>query len=120
MVMPDTGFELVPMMPTMRDDTVTKKKPNTTMRMPSRMRPPKVPGRNGSRARMAIKATMPPMTTPMGMSWLVREVEAAPAPPRRLAMLPLNAATMVGIVFSRVMKPPAATAPAPIWRTYAR
>jgi len=32
-------------------------------------------------------------------------------------MLPLNAATMVGIVFSRVMNPPVATAPAPIWRT---
>ena len=27
---------------------------------------------------------------------------------------------MVGSVFNRVMKPPAATAPAPMWRTYAR
>ena len=33
------------------------------------------------------------------------------------ATLSLNEETMVGRVLSRVMKPPAATAPAPIWRT---
>ena len=30
MVMPEIGFDDAPMMPTMRDDTVTKKKPKTT------------------------------------------------------------------------------------------
>ena len=119
-VIPETGFELVPIRPTIRDDTVTKKKPNTTMRTPSRMRPPKVPGRNGNSAMMATSARLPPTTTPMGRSWLVREGRAAPAPARMLAMLPLNAATMVGSVRRSVMNPPAATAPAPIWRTYAR
>ena len=43
------------------------------------------------------------------------------APPasrlRSDAMLSLNDDTIVGSVFSSVMKPPAATAPAPIWRT---
>ena len=43
-----------------------------------------------------------------------------PAPPRSEATEPRKADTIVGSVFTRVMKPPAATAPAPICRTYAR
>ena len=38
MVMPETGLALTPISPVMRDDTTTKKKPNTTIRMaPSRL-----------------------------------------------------------------------------------
>jgi len=34
-VIPETGFDDVPMMPTMRDETVTKKKPKTITSSPS-------------------------------------------------------------------------------------
>ena len=68
MVIPETGFELVPMIPTMRDDTVTKKNPKMTISTPSRTRPPMVPGRNGSSARMATRARLPATTTPMDRS----------------------------------------------------
>ena len=120
MVMPLTGFEEVPMSPTMREDTVTKKNPKTTMRTASRTRPPNVPGRKGRKAMMSASARLPTSTMPMGRSRLVRAVDSVPAPPRRLATLPRKAAMMVGSVLRRVMNPPAATAPAPIWRTYAR
>jgi hypothetical protein len=39
MVMPDTGFDEVPMRPTMREATVTKKKTKTRMSTPSPRRP---------------------------------------------------------------------------------
>ena len=47
MVMPEIGFELVPMTPTMRDDTVTKKNPKTTIITPSASLPSTPPGMNG-------------------------------------------------------------------------
>jgi len=48
------------MIPTMRDETVTKKRPNNDDQDAEQDAPGDVPGRNGSRARMAISATMPP------------------------------------------------------------
>ena len=117
MVIPETGFELVPISPTMREATVTKKNPKTTIRMPSSKRPPKFPGKKGNSAMMKTSARLPRTVTPSGRSRSVRAVLAAPAPPRSEARLPLKLATIVGSVLSNVMNPPAATAPAPIWRT---
>ncbi len=66
---------------------------------------------------MPTSARLPSAVTVSGRSCSVRRALAAPAPPRSEAMLPLKLDTMVGSVLSRVMNPPAATAPAPIWRT---
>ena len=69
---------------------------------------------------MSTNPTLPEITTVMGRSRCVRGSAAPagpPAPARSDATDPLNAETMVGSVLSRVMKPPQATAPAPIWRT---
>ena len=119
MVMPETGFELVPIRPTIREATVTKKNPNTTIRTPSRRRPAKLPGRKGSTAMIPTSARLPSAVTPRGRSCSVRFALAAPASPRSEARLPLKLDTIVGSVLSKVMNPPAATAPAPICRTYA-
>ena len=56
MVMPEIGFDELPMMPTMRDDTVTKKKPKTTMSTAMNSEPGNVPGRLGRSAMMATSA----------------------------------------------------------------
>ncbi len=54
----------------------------------------------------------------MGRSFSVRlALAACPRRPRSEAKASLNEEMMVGSVLSRVMKPPAATAPAPICRT---
>ncbi len=42
-VMPEIGFDDVPMRPTMRDETVTKKKPKTTTRRPMSSDPGNAP-----------------------------------------------------------------------------
>ena len=56
MVMPDTGLEEVPMMPTIRLATVTKKKPNTMMSTPiSSLPKTEVPGTKGSSAMTMIR-----------------------------------------------------------------
>ena len=50
MVIPEIGFDELPMMPTIRLETVTKKKPNTTTRRPVRSDPGKEPGSVGRSA----------------------------------------------------------------------
>ncbi len=60
---------------------------------------------------------LPNSTKVRGRSRSVRFGAAAPGPSRSEERLSLNAEMMVGSVLSRVMKPPAATAPAPICRT---
>ena len=62
-VIPEIGFDDEPMSPTMRDETVTKKKPKTTIRTASRSLPPIVPGTNGRNAMIAASATEPSTTT---------------------------------------------------------
>ena len=119
MVMPEIGFERVPMMPTMRLDTVTKKKPKTTIRTPSsELAAKQVPGMNGRTAMISTS------TAAADEHERDRQVvlgalggRAPPSPARSEARLPLKRATMVGRVLISVMKPPAATAPAPICRT---
>ena len=116
MVMPLMGLELLPMMPTMRLLTVTKKKPKVTMRRPSTTLPMPLPGMNGNRATTTTRPMEPATTIHKGRSFSVRFTTSVPSPPRDL-MAPLKAETMVGMVLISVMKPPAATMPAPICRT---
>ena len=47
-------------MPTMREATVTKKKPKTMISTPSSSRPKKVPGMKGSTAMISTRPTLPP------------------------------------------------------------
>ena len=103
----------------MRLATVTKKNPKTTISRPSSsLLPTPAPGTNGSTAITSTSTSEPTSTTVIGRSRSVRAPGRAPASRRRSdARLSLNDETMVGSVLSSVMKPPAATAPAPIWRT---
>ena len=77
------------------------------------------PGTNGSTAITSTSTSEPTSTTVIGRSRSVRSTCAAArvAPAQRARGSRLNDETMVGSVLSSVMKPPAATAPAPIWRT---
>ena len=117
--MPETGFDDVPMMPTMRDETVTKKKPKITTRMPiSSFEPKPLPGSCGISAMTPTRMSEPKITQVIGRSCSVR----ATGPPlpffsRRLLKLSRKAAAIVGRVLISVMRPAAATAPAPMKRT---
>jgi hypothetical protein len=121
MAMPEMGFEEVPMSPAMREETVTNRKPKITTRIDAiRLAPAPVgaPG-TGLKVRKAhIRATItaePARTRVMGRSREVRPcTTGAPVDLRRSAAPARSAPTMVGVVLIRVMRPAAATAPAPM------
>src|SRR6185437_4014213 len=124
-VMPDTGDADEPTMPTMRAETVTNKNPKTTIRIDAARFAPQptcAPGtglntrnRNISTASTAL----PPKTTLGGRSCSMREGFAAPSLAAPFFKPCVSALTMVGSVRISVISPDAATAPAPIGRTYA-
>ena len=59
-VMPEIGLDEVPMMPTIREDTVTKKKPNTTTSRPIISEPGKGPcGKLGSTVMISARTSEP-------------------------------------------------------------
>src|SRR4051812_11940226 len=112
MVMPEIGFDELPMMPTMRDETVTKKKPKTTMRIAMNKEPGNVPGRFGRSAMMRTSAMAPTSTNESGRSRSVRLRVAAPAaPPRRSRIESRNDEMIVGSDLMSVMTPAQQTAP---------
>ena len=114
-VMPEIGFEDVPMIPTIRDETVTKKNPKTTIRADMRSDPGNGPcGKPGRTAMMSARTAEPTSTKPIGRSSSVRIFFAAPAPPPNDFRDSRKAPTMVGIVLTSVMTPAHATAPAPM------
>ena len=108
---PETGLLEEPINPTIRAETVAKKNPNIT----TRTAPRKLTGKIGSnQMATAITAIIPRMIG-IGKSRCVREASAVA---RFLAMLPiacLNVRTMSGEVLIKLMIPPAATAPAPMY-----
>jgi hypothetical protein len=110
-VIPEIGFDEDPISPVMRDDTVTKKNPKTTIRTAAR----KLPwvGIFGATARKIASASDPPRTIDAGRSRSVR-VLTAPAPPPKPFTLSRNDETIVGMVRASVMRPAASTAPAPV------
>ena len=112
MAMPDTGLLEEPMRPTIREDTVAKKKPKTTtIKAPSRFT-----GNAGSSQMATAMTTIATISTGMGMSCSVRREEALPA-----LFMPFMAwrkvRTIRGKLLMRLMMPPVATAPAPMYLT---
>ena len=102
----------------MREETTEKKKPKTMMATADRSATPK-PGTTWSWGRNVMKrarATDPPSTTVMGRSRSVRS-RASPPPcdvSRRSRKEARKESMIVGRAFTRLMIPPAATAPAPM------
>ena len=107
----------------MRDETVTNRKPKTTTKMAAiRLANIEVsaPGM-GLKVRnahiMMISSTEPPTVTEIGRSFSVRRFDCSPLPAPSCFKLARSAETMVGMVFSKVIKPAIATAPAPMGLT---
>ena len=123
-VIPLMGFEELPIKPLMRDATVTNKNPNTTTNSAaSKSANPLVIapgiGLNFSSAHIIATITAEPIsTTRMDISRSVRLTAAAVAACfARISLIPaVSAEKIVGIVLIRVIRPEAATAPAPIER----
>ena len=111
MVMPEIGLALVPISPVIRDDTVTKKNPKTTIsRAPSRFTPI-----CGSTVSSSASPSEPTIVTQIGRSRSVRSrVVAVPTLPLRSWKPERKALTIVGSARSSAMMPAEATAPAPM------
>src|SRR5437867_13257965 len=106
MVMPLIGLLVVPMIPTMRDETVTKKNPKTMIRTARRRLPGKRVGRPGMNSAIPrARTTEPIITTLIGMSLSVRRADTAPAPLDRLLMLSRNDDQIVGSVRASDISP---------------
>ena len=102
------------MIPTILLETVTKKNPKMTMSNPVRSVPGNVPVSCGRIAITTTRIREPRITTVIGISRSVLESYTPAFISFILLKLSRNAETIVGSVFSNVIKPPAATAPAPI------
>ena len=111
-VMPEMGFDELPIRPVMRDETVTKKKPKMTIRMAATKF--HCIGMPGVTARKIASSSEPTSTTVSGMSRSVRSRPPEPAAAPNSFTLSRNDATIVGSVRARVMSPAASTAPAPV------
>jgi hypothetical protein len=121
MVIPEIGFDELPMIPTMRLDTVTKKKPKTTTRSPVRSDPGKAPGSVREEGDDGDEAMAPPTTIgerQVALGALARRGAALPA--RRSRSESRKLPTIVGSERMSVITPAQATAPAPMYRMYAR
>ena len=102
------------------EDTVTKKNPKTMTRSPMRSEPGNGPcGKPGRIVMSSARTIEPPTTIPIPRSSSVLTRAFSPVPPRNDFTDSLKADTIVGSVFTSVMTPAHATAPAPTYRTYA-
>ena len=108
---PDTGLLLLPTIPTILDDTVAKKKPNTTIITA----PKKLTGISGNNQIKTAMIRIPPRTTFIEISCCVLNW-LSPFLPNPFIACP-NVLIIVGNVLIRLIRPPAATAPAPIYLT---
>ena len=115
-VMPEMGLDDEPISPVRRDDTVTNKNPNTAMSSaPSRFM-----CSFGASVITVSRTKMPMPTNLGGRSRSVRRVlaEASPRPAARASFKPSRKpAQMVGMERTRLTRPPAVTAPAPMYST---
>ena len=111
MVMPEIGLALTPISPVIRDETTTKKKPNTTISTA----PSRLTASCGSKVSTSASTTAPTGVTQIGRSMSVRSrVAASPTLPRRSWKPERNAETIVGSARTSAMMPADATAPAPM------
>ena len=107
---PETGLLEDPTSPTIRLDTVAKKNP----KMITSIAPNKRTGTDGrSQITTAISNT-PARTAPIGSSLEVRRASCRCTPMHLTALVKVSRIT--GNVLIRLIIPPAATAPAPIYR----
>src|SRR5215831_804104 len=111
-VMPLIGLFDEPIRPTIQDETVTKKAPKTMINSPSSsLLPIEAPGMKlaGSSAIINIKARLPIPTILIERSLSVLgTLVVASLAPFIEPMLPLNEEIIVGMVFIKVINPPAA------------
>ena len=103
---------LLPTIPTILDETVAKKKPNTTINNA----PSKLTGISGINHIPAAITNEPIKTTDIGKSCCVLSPPDTFFPKPLIA--DLNVLNIVGKVLIKLMIPPAATAPAPIYLIY--
>ena len=109
--MPEMGFDDDPISPVSRDETVTNKKPNSTISKA----PIKFMCSGLANWMAAISTTMPMATNLIDKSWSVRTPLEPPLRWRwKSANPPFNPCRIVGSDRMRLITPPAATAPAPI------
>ena len=109
--MPETGLLLLPTNPTIREDTVAKKKPNTTIITA----PIKLTGIAGMSHTSRVKTAMDRSTTFIEMSFSVRR-SAFSLEADMPFTAPLKVLRISGKDFIKLIMPPAASAPAPIYR----
>ncbi len=109
---PDTGLLELPINPTIREDTVAKKKPNTTMSSAPRI----FTGIAGTSQITRIIATIPIRTTPIGRSCAVL-ASLVFLLPFILLIESLKVVTISGRDLIKEIIPPVAIAPAPIYLT---
>ena len=113
-VMPEMGFEEDPISPVSRDDTVTNRNPSTTISAA----PTAFMCSAGASMIATISARQPNTTTFIDRSRSVRSREVvAAAPPRKSFSPSSRLLQIVGSDRNRLMMPPAATAPAPMYST---
>ena len=113
-VMPEMGFEELPTSPVSRELTVTKRNPN--IRISSA--PSTLILKEGTSVQTITSPIDPTPTTQSGMSRSVRSGPERPAAPLSDFIPRMAPPMMVGKDLKREMIPPAATAPAPIYRIY--
>ncbi len=114
-VMPEIGFDEEPISPVMRDETVTKKNPNSKIKTAVA----KLISSTGASQIAAIKARQPPKTSAIGRSRCVRLTATVvtgvePREARSVDSPPVKAPIIVGTERPNAMKPDVATAPAPM------
>ncbi len=118
-VMPLVGFDVTPTRPTIRDDTVTKKNANTTTHTAATARTgddPTAPKTCGTSANTPAMISSPKPTVFSERSSPVRGTVTDASPSRsRSCRVPMRKlSTIVGMLRISVIRPAAATAPAPM------
>ena len=114
-VIPETGFDVEPMIPHVIEVTATKKKERMTSRTIVR----KFIGRPGNSQRMRIMATDPRMSQDIGISRSVRARLGGVFRPVLKSSFTLKWAVLYskGKILTRLSSPPTASVPAPMYRT---
>ena len=110
---PETGLLELPIIPTIRADTVAKKKPNTTIRAAPR----RFTGIAGTIQIINTMATIPIRIVAIEISCSVLRVPLV-VPPFMSLMESRKVFTISGRDLIREMIPPVAIAPAPMYFTY--
>lgn len=110
-IIPDIGLLEEPTIPTIRLETVAKKKPKTTIKSP----PTKFTGMEGRIHMIKAMTRLPARTTCIGKSLSVLRVvfPVLPFPSPFIALE--NVFIIIGRDLTRLIIPPAATAPAPMY-----